>query len=202
MIPGWVAPTISPPSQRKTYTPSYAPFSAVASEPEATEGRLRMIENRNVVVLDAGFQPLNIVSARDALRYLMSDKATVVEADDEAHIPGFGPAPKVIAFRYSVPWIWSHDIAWSRRKMLERDNYICAYCGKHGKTVDHILPQSRGGRDSWMNTVAACNACNGKKDNKTPEEAHMPLRYQPYVLTRREMFRRRIASAGVSLDWL
>jgi len=161
-----------------------------------------MIENRSVVVLDAGFQPLNIVPSRDALRYILSSKATVVEADDDVHISGFGPAPKVIAFKYAVPWTWSHDIPWSRRKMLERDNYTCAYCGKHGRTVDHIMPQSRGGRDTWLNTITACNSCNGRKDDKTPEEAHMPLRFQPYALTRREMFKRRIAAANVTLDWM
>lgn len=161
---------------------------------------------RKVVVLDAGYQPLNIVPFRRAVGYLLAEKANVVEADLEAPIPalpdGTAFAPRVIAMRHAVAWMWTHDVPWSRKKLLERDNWTCAYCGGHGRTVDHIMPQSRGGGDTWMNTITACSPCNGRKDNKTPEEAHMPLLFQPYVLTRREHFKRRIAAAGVELDWL
>lgn len=71
--------------------------------------------------------------------------------------------------------------AFTRDKMLRRDNYSCQYCGtKKGKmTVDHVLPQSRGGATSWDNCVAACQPCNGKKDNMTPEEANMKLLAKP-----------------------
>ena len=86
--------------------------------------------------------------------------------------------------------------------MLERDNWTCAYCGGHARTVDHVMPQSRGGGNTWMNTVAACGPCNNKKADRTPEEAHMTLLFQPRVMTRRELFKRRIAAAGVDIDWL
>jgi 5-methylcytosine-specific restriction endonuclease McrA len=45
--------------------------------------------------------------------------------------------------------------------------------------VDHVLPRSRGGRDTWLNTVAACGACNQRKDDRTPVEAGMVLRIKP-----------------------
>lgn len=166
-----------------------------------------MTGERNVVVLDAGYQPLNVVPFRRAIGYLLAGKATVVEADTEVPIQAVLPdgtsfAPRIIAFKYTVPWTWTHDIPWSRRKMLERDNWTCGYCGASGRTVDHIMPQSRGGGDTWMNTITACSPCNGRKDNKTPEEANMPLLFQPYVLSRRELFKRRVAQAGVVIDWL
>lgn len=71
----------------------------------------------------------------------------------------------------------------SRRAIYKRDNHTCQYCGKKAPvdidfedlTIDHILPKCQGGKTSWENMALACVACNRKKDNKTPEEAHMPL---------------------------
>ena len=79
-----------------------------------------------------------------------------------------------------------------RRLLLRRDRCICAYCGETFReselTLDHVQPESRKGPTSWMNLVAACKACNVRKDDRTPEEAHMPLLYVPYVPNRYEAF--------------
>lgn len=62
---------------------------------------------------------------------------------------------------------------------------FCAYCGGRFRfdelTREHIVPVSRGGRDSWMNCITACRACNGHKGSRLPEEARMSLLYLPYV---------------------
>jgi len=57
----------------------------------------------------------------------------------------------------------------------------CQYCGKKNVqlTLDHVLPRSRGGIDSWENLVTACVSCNNKKGNHTPEEAGMKLMTVP-----------------------
>lgn len=72
-----------------------------------------------------------------------------------------------------------------REVLYARDRYICAYCGEKCKesllTIDHIQPQSRGGKNYWMNTVTSCKDCNHTKADRTPEEAKMPLLYVPYV---------------------
>ncbi len=77
-------------------------------------------------------------------------------------------------------------------KLFARDRHLCAYCGvsQHGRGLsrDHVIPVSRGGRDTWMNLVTACRACNTRKGNRTPEEAGMPLLYLPYVPSRWEDF--------------
>ena len=65
--------------------------------------------------------------------------------------------------------------------MLRRDGHRCAYCGSHASTVDHVLPRSRGGADSWENLVACCVRCNNLKGNRTPEEKGWTLRIHPYV---------------------
>ena len=58
----------------------------------------------------------------------------------------------------------------TKKDILDRDRRTCAFCGKKGETVDHVLPKSRGGRDTWENLVAACSKCNNNKGDRTPEE--------------------------------
>lgn len=55
----------------------------------------------------------------------------------------------------------SHSAAW--RRILRED--ACAYCGKPGGTVDHIVPRSVGGEHvhAWTNLVGACSRCNSSK---------------------------------------
>ncbi len=43
------------------------------------------------------------------------------------------------------------------------------------------MPLGQQRRDTWMNVVTACKSCNHRKGNRTPEQAHMPLLYAPYV---------------------
>jgi hypothetical protein len=66
-----------------------------------------------------------------------------------------------------------------------RDRNVCAYCGDHfheeDLTREHIIPFAQMGIDTWMNVVTACRACNHRKSARTPEQAHMPLLYTPYV---------------------
>lgn len=70
-------------------------------------------------------------------------------------------------------------------KLFARDRHMCAYCGEQMSprllTREHIMPSSRGGRDEWMNVVAACGPCNRRKAARTPAEANMELLYTPYV---------------------
>jgi len=73
----------------------------------------------------------------------------------------------------------------SNTKLFARDRNLCAYCGRHHHedelTREHIVPLAQKGRDHWMNVVTACRSCNHRKANRTPEQAHMPLLYAPYV---------------------
>ena len=69
----------------------------------------------------------------------------------------------------------------SRKNVIRRDGGKCQYCGKAANplTVDHIMPRSRGGEDTWENLTTACMYCNNKKGDRTPEEARMPLLNKP-----------------------
>jgi 5-methylcytosine-specific restriction endonuclease McrA len=92
----------------------------------------------------------------------------------------------IIAVRGSVPSrAWRHTPALSNTKLFARDRHVCAYCGGQFHleelTREHIQPTSRSGLDSWMNCITACRGCNGRKADRTPEEARMSLLYLPYV---------------------
>lgn len=76
--------------------------------------------------------------------------------------------------------------------LFRRDRNTCAYCGlvfpRHVLTRDHIHPQSRGGKDTWLNCATACRLCNAKKSDKLLSECGMELVYLPYVPSRAEHF--------------
>ncbi|MGD8623763.1 MAG: HNH endonuclease [Anaerolineae bacterium] len=138
-----------------------------------------------VLVLNATYEPLNVVSVRRAVVLILKEKAELVEAA-EAWIRAerFAlPLPLVIRLVYYVRIPQRFALPLSRRTVLARDHYTCQYCGqrlsKANLTIDHVVPRSRGGETRWGNVVTACGPCNRRKGNRTPEEARMPLRCQP-----------------------
>lgn len=82
-------------------------------------------------------------------------------------------------------------VQFTRRNIFLRDNNTCQYCGKNLPSdqlnLDHIIPKSRGGLTNWENIVLSCVRCNQKKANRTPREANLKLRSQPYHPTRRDL---------------
>ena len=140
-----------------------------------------------VTLLNASYEPLGKVSFQHAVRMLFREVATVEEGHDDKTI-GPHPWPRVIRLVRYVATKWLYRPApWTRRGVLVRDGHRCAYCSGRATTVDHVLPASRGGRWAWMNCVAACGPCNGKKGNRTPREAGMRLLWEPYVPTRAQL---------------
>lgn len=132
-----------------------------------------------VLVLNASYEPLNITNWKRAVILLVKGKAEQLEHDGRMIYKSF-PLPSVIRLRnyVRVPY---KEIPLTRRNILERDRHTCQYCKYKGDqlTLDHIIPRSRGGADSWENLVAACVNCNIKKGNRTPKEAQMLLIKQP-----------------------
>ena len=76
-----------------------------------------------------------------------------------------------------------HTVKFNRRNIFARDNNQCQYCGKKFPTtdlsLDHIVPRSQGGINSWENIVCACIDCNVRKGGRTPKQAHMTLIRKP-----------------------
>lgn len=73
----------------------------------------------------------------------------------------------------------------SKRGVLVRDRYTCAYCGRSATTVDHVVPRCQGGLSTWVNLVAACVGCNSRKKGRTPKQAGMVLMWEGFDPSRR-----------------
>ena len=140
-----------------------------------------------VIVLNTDNTCLHTVSVQHAVKMLVRQVAIVEEARD-GHQIGPYPWPLVLRLiRYvKTSFIYARTPAWSKRGVLRRDRHSCAYCGGVADTVDHLLPQSRGGANTWLNTVAACTRCYNHKANRTPGEASMQLSWRPWVPSWRE----------------
>lgn len=132
-----------------------------------------------VLVLNASYEPLNITSWKRAVVLIIKEKAEQVEHNGRMIYSDF-PLPSVIRLRQYIRIPYS-EIPLTRRHVLQRDNYTCQYCGYQGDdlTLDHVVPRSKGGPDSWENIVAACVRCNVKKGNRTPKQANLHLRTNP-----------------------
>ena len=134
------------------------------------------------LVLNAGFEPLAVVSFKRALVLVMNQKATIVEADAEHPVWGSSGSfvrPSVILLTRYVRIPSTRLIPVSRRGVLRRDGARCGYCGGSANTIDHVLPRSRGGEDSWDNLIACCLRCNNVKGDRTPGEMGWNLRFRP-----------------------
>ena len=134
-----------------------------------------------VLVLNASYEPLNITSWRRAMVMMFKGKAESLELDTSREIRRGTHVPTVIRLRQYVH-VPFRQLPLTRRNLLQRDHHTCQYCGARDQplSVDHVLPRSRGGTDTWENVTTACLSCNVRKGNRTPKEAAMPLHRAPH----------------------
>jgi 5-methylcytosine-specific restriction endonuclease McrA len=136
-----------------------------------------------VLILNQSYEPITVCSAKKAMILLVLMKADLVEIDKERAIRSVSkifPYPSVIRLATFVRFA-HRKVELSRKNLHKRDGHKCQYCGKKNVelTIDHIIPKSRGGSDTWENLVSACVSCNNKKGSRTPEEASMTLLAKP-----------------------
>jgi 5-methylcytosine-specific restriction endonuclease McrA len=157
--------------------------------------------NVPVLLLNRHYSPVSVTTARRAMILLFGGAALAVDERGDSHdfpawrrlpvrdsddgIPVVGGAlrvPRVLhLLRYDrAP---RFGVRLTRRNLLLRDGYRCQYCGEEPGlrelNVDHVLPRSRGGGDSWENLVISCRRCNLSKGKQTPAEAGMRLLRTP-----------------------
>lgn len=147
--------------------------------------------NRPVLLLNASYEGLGLVSVPRAIRLIWKGNAEMVEQDGtrvlrSQHLDH--PCPSVIRLIEYIDIRGRQERSSSKRtRILVRDRMKCQYCGLKGNmfnlTVDHLMPRSRGGKTTPENLVTACFPCNQRKGNRTPEEARMPLMTNPSALT-------------------
>lgn len=134
------------------------------------------------LVLNAGYEPLAVVSFKRALVLVLGGKAAIIESDPDSPVLGISgqwDRPSVIILRRYVKIPSGRNVPVSRRGVLRRDGQRCGYCGGTATTIDHVMPRSRGGADSWENLVACCLRCNNVKGDRTPQEMGWSLRSVP-----------------------
>ena len=138
--------------------------------------------SKQVLVLNAGYEPLSLVSVRRAVVLLLREKAELLEATQQMLYSANRTIPEPLVIRLVHYVRLPHRrVPPTRAAIMLRDAFTCQYCAeKPGAlllTVDHVIPRSRGGDHSWGNLVTACKRCNQHKGNQTTEEAGMyPLR--------------------------
>ena len=138
------------------------------------------------LVLNAGYEPLAVVSFKRAIILVLNKKATVLEGSAARKVhsaTGEYELPSVILLSRYVRIPGTRNVPLSRRGVLRRDSHRCAYCKRNANTVDHVQPKSRGGRDTWDNLVACCLRCNNIKGDKTLHEIGWTLSFTPKMPT-------------------
>lgn len=146
------------------------------------EQNINALFSTRVLVLNQSYEPLTICSPQRAIAMLFLSKAELLETYKDRFI-------RTVNRKYALPSVIKlnnyiripfRSVEISRKNIIKRDGSKCQYCGTRTQlTIDHILPKSRGGEDSWENLVTACIKCNNVKGNRTPKEANMKLMSVP-----------------------
>lgn len=160
------------------------------------------ILSSEVLVLNQLWQAVDVCSVRRALCLLYLRHAQVVLKEGGSfHTFGFedwrdfsqdhSPDSEIIrtiTYKMGIPRVIlliiydrlpPRRVKFTRKNIYKRDENTCQYCGKKFKpqdlNLDHVIPLSRGGRDTWQNVVCSCVPCNLHKGSQILVEAGMIL---------------------------
>ncbi|MEQ9105279.1 MAG: HNH endonuclease [Rhodothermales bacterium] len=137
----------------------------------------------HVLVLNQDYRALTVTSVQRAVVLVMMQKAELVASESDRVVRSpttHFPWPSIVRLRQYVRVPYKR-ILLTRRNVFRRDRDTCQYCGSREKlTIDHVVPRSRGGKDTWENLVAACVPCNNRKGDRTPKEAGISLARTPF----------------------
>lgn len=136
-----------------------------------------------VLVLNQDYQAISLCSAERAFVLIFLQKAEMVSDHKSLLLRSVGatyPYPSIIRLQRYIQLPFKR-VSLSRTNVFKRDGFKCVYCSKNENlTVDHVIPRSKGGRDSWHNLVTACQRCNTEKGDRTPEQAEMQMSHKPF----------------------
>lgn len=149
-----------------------------------TAGVFHNFSRHRCLVLDSAYRPINVVNWFKALMMVEQDKVDVLELYPNAYAVSCyrkHPLPAVIRVRQFVDLFeLAGKVTLTRRNIMIRDRYICQYCGaRRDLTIDHIVPVSKGGANTWTNLVTACMHCNQKKANQSLKQMGWRLKVEP-----------------------
>jgi len=138
----------------------------------------------HVLLLNATYEPLRVITWQRAICLLTLGKVEVLEeTDQEIHSVSFViRLPSVVRLlRLIRPR--RQPIKFSRQNIYLRDNFRCQYCGARVSSqelnLDHVTPRSLGGKTTWENIVTCCIPCNVRKGGNVPEAVGLRLIQRP-----------------------
>lgn len=128
------------------------------------------------LVIDSSYMPRSVISSLRAFSIVYKGNAKVVwehdckfglcDPDAEIYKPSIIKVQKYIYTEH-------RNVPLTRENVFKRDNHKCVYCEESDRkklTIDHVIPQSKGGPNTWENLTTACKKCNGEKADLSLEE--------------------------------
>jgi len=119
-----------------------------------------------VLLLNSNFEYHATVTWKQAVKLMYRGCVEVVRYSEKEIQKGF-LAPLVLRLLKAIRKFYGRAVQWSKANLYIRDDSTCQYCGivleSRKLTVDHVIPQCRGGQTTWENTVACCSKCNNEK---------------------------------------
>lgn len=135
----------------------------------------------SVLVLNSDYSPLNVTSLQRGFTLVYKGKAEVLKSSEEPIVCGVKKFTRPLIIRLLTYVSFKRRrVRVNRHRILKRDNHSCVYCGsKKQLTIDHLIPKSKGGGNTWDNLVTCCISCNSKKGDKMLHETNMKLMKKP-----------------------
>lgn len=135
-----------------------------------------------VLVLNSDYSPLNVVPLIRGFNLVNKGKAEVIKKGESDIVTTVGNFVRPLIIRLvNFVKFRPNKLRVNRKRIFARDSHQCGYClSTKNLSIDHVIPKSRGGQNTWENMITCCKRCNGIKDNRTPEEAGMKLLFKPY----------------------
>jgi len=141
---------------------------------------------KRVLVLNLDHSPVAVVTVQKAIVLLLLEKATCLSTYEFLEIrtvtKSFDYTAVISLNQYkNIPY---RGVLLNRNNLFRRDKGECQYCAsKKQLTIDHVIPRSKGGKTNWTNLVTACHRCNVIKGDKSPEQAGLILKCEPFKPT-------------------
>jgi 5-methylcytosine-specific restriction endonuclease McrA len=158
------------------------------------------------LIISSGWEPMYFADEKKTANLLCRGVVDVISVwENEAFIPQLQPLlPAILRLKDYVQR--RHRMPKFRRRVVfMRDDWECQYCGTKviGKeaTIDHVHPQSLGGKNEWKNCVTACKPCNRWKGNKKLEKSGMNLLREPQVPNVSHFWDLRVGSLLWHKEW-
>lgn len=168
--------------------------------------------NNLVLVLNKVWVPIRVIKLKRAIKLIFSDRASIVNEidfsvfkwDDWINLSvskedvgiettrGKIKIPEVVILLKYDKIAQNNKMRLTKKNIFFRDNFTCQYSGKKLKKsecdIDHVIPKSKGGKNSWDNMVVCSKEINRKKGNKTIHEAGLRLIRKPFTPKKNNLF--------------